>query len=209
MKVILVDDELRTLSMLESELEKIVNIDILRRAIEKHQYTSADARMQKEYRREEILERARFLAKYQKRSVEIRTFGQFDVLVDGLPIKFKNAKAKELLAVCVDRKGELVGVEEVIGKLWNEISKNETAKEYYQKTVAYLHALMMDYRVPWVFLSGYEGCRVAKETFSCDYYEFLELKDSMAFFRKYMREYSWADKKSVWLDMKHQKMNVF
>ena len=56
--------------------------------------------------------------------MEIRTFGKFDVFVDGLPVRFKDAKAKELLAICVDRKGELVGTEEVIDKLWKDIPKN-------------------------------------------------------------------------------------
>lgn len=209
MKPILVDDELWALNILESELEKIVNIGSLRYASGEHRHIETEAHIPKGCSVEEILGRARFLSKYQKKSVEIRTFGKFDVFVDGLPVRFKDAKAKELLAICVDRKGELVGTEEVIDKLWKDIPKNETAKACYQKTVAYLHALMMDHRVPEVFVSGCEGCQVTKETFSCDYYEFLELKDSLAFFRKYMGEYSWADKTAVWLNMNQQKLHIF
>ena len=35
----------------------------------------------------------------------IRTFGYFDVFVDGVPILFRSEKAKELLALLVDRRG--------------------------------------------------------------------------------------------------------
>ena len=35
----------------------------------------------------------------------IRTFGYFDVFVEGKPIAFRNKKSKELLALLVDRRG--------------------------------------------------------------------------------------------------------
>ena len=67
---------------------------------------------------EEVLERARLLARRQNKRVYFRTFGRFDMFVDGRAVYFENAKAKELLALCVDRRGGIVTIEEAADKLW-------------------------------------------------------------------------------------------
>ena len=41
----------------------------------------------------------------QRAHIEARTFGNFDLLVDGKPVPFKQAKCKELLAYLIDRRG--------------------------------------------------------------------------------------------------------
>ena len=46
-----------------------------------------------------------FIYSYQHSRIEIRTFGGFDVYVDGQLIRFGRAKSKELLAYLVDRRG--------------------------------------------------------------------------------------------------------
>ena len=56
----------------------------------------------------EVLERARLLSARQKKRVYVRTFGRFDVFIDGTAVYFPNAKAKELLALCVDHRGGTV-----------------------------------------------------------------------------------------------------
>ena len=265
MKTILVDDELWALNMLESELEKVTDIDIVGRFsnpeeakeyIEHHnvdfalmdvqmpginglelgstlrkvnphaiiiyvssypEYFSdayrnvrADYYMLKPYRHEDVedaLDRARLLAKRQKKKVQIRTFGRFDVFIDEQPVRFKNAKAKELLAICVDHKGGTVKMEEAIDKLWEDSPVNENIKTRYRKAVAYLHALMMEYRVPEVFVSGYGSCHIIKEAVSCDYYDFLDAKEGAHFFGEYMHEYSWAEETAAKLEMQMQKTN--
>ena len=50
--------------------------------------------------------------------IYIRTFGYFDVFVNGTPIAFRHEKAKELLAVLVDRRGGYVTAREIIACLW-------------------------------------------------------------------------------------------
>ena len=46
----------------------------------------------------EVLERAKLLSARQKKRVYIRTFGRFDVFIDGQAVYFSNTKAKELHA---------------------------------------------------------------------------------------------------------------
>ena len=52
--------------------------------------------------------------------IEIRTFGYFDVFVDGRPIAFRSEKAKELLALLVDRRGGFVTSADIITALWED-----------------------------------------------------------------------------------------
>ena len=52
--------------------------------------------------------------------IRATTFGNFDVFVDDVMVKFPNARAKELLAYLIDRRGASVRAEEAISVLWEE-----------------------------------------------------------------------------------------
>ena len=52
--------------------------------------------------------------------VVARTFGGFDVLVDGQVVEFKRAKSKEILAFLVDRQGHTVTWAELFAALWED-----------------------------------------------------------------------------------------
>ncbi len=168
----------------------------------------ADYYMLKPYRTvdvKDVVERARLLSKRQTKRVQIRTFGRFDVFVDGQVVSFRNTKAKELLALCVHRKGGYVRMEEAIDKLWEASPYTENVKTRYRKAVAYLNALFAEYRIPDFFISGYGNCHIDIEKISCDYYEFLEANEKPQFIGQYMLEYSWAEETTAWLDIQMQK----
>lgn len=167
----------------------------------------ADYYMLKPYREDDIddvLDRVNLLSKRQKKRVQIRTFGRFDLFIDGSPVQFSNAKAKELLAICIDRNGGNVTMEEAVDKLWENSPYTENVKTRYRKAVAYLHALFTDYGIPDVFVSGYGNCHIVKESIDCDYYEFLDSEDKPTFFGQYMFEYSWAEETTALLDLQMQ-----
>lgn len=153
----------------------------------------------------DVLERARLLSKRQKKRVQVRTFGRFDLFVDEQPVRFSNAKAKELFAICVDRKGGIVTMEEAIDKLWEDSLLTVNVKAKYRKAVSYLHTLFAQYQISDIFVSGYANCHVVKEDISCDYYDFLEAEKKPKYFGSYMYEYSWAEETNAWLDMQLQK----
>lgn len=169
----------------------------------------ADYYMLKPYREEDIddvVNRVALLSKRQKKRVQIRTFGRFDLFIDGKPVHFRNAKAKELLAICVDRNGGNVKMEEAVDKLWEDEPLNENVKTRYRKAVAYLHALFTEYMVPNVFISGYGNCHISKDAVDCDYFEFLDSETKPTFFGQYMFEYSWAEETTALLDMEMQNL---
>lgn len=174
---------------------------------EAYRNVRADYYMLKPYRSadvKDVLERARLLSKRQKKRVQIRTFGRFDIFIDEQVVQFRNAKAKELLALCVERKGGNVKMEEAIDKLWENSPVNENVKTRYRKAVAYLNALFAEYRVPDIFVSAYGNCHLNRDKVACDYYEFLDSNEKPQFFGEYMHEYSWAEETAAWLDMSMQ-----
>lgn len=167
----------------------------------------ADYYMLKPYKKEDVrdvLERVELLSKRQKRSVQFRTFGRFDMFINEQPVSFSNAKAKELLAICVDRKGGIVKMEEAIDKLWENEPMSDNVKARYRKAVAYLNALFIEYRITDVFVSGYGSCHIEKDKVECDYFDFLDSEDKPLFFGEYMYEYSWAEETAAMLDMQMQ-----
>jgi two-component SAPR family response regulator len=175
----------------------------------------ADYYMLKPYREEDIedvLERVYLLSKRQKKRVQIRTFGRFDLFIDGKPVHFSNAKAKELLAICVDHNGGNVQMEEAVDKLWEDSPLSENIKARYRKAVAYLNALFAEYQLPNVFVSGYGNCHISKADVDCDYFEFLDSDNKPTFFGQYMFEYSWAEETTAQLEMQMQSLrskNIF
>ncbi len=174
---------------------------------EAYRNVRADYYMLKPYRSvdvQDVLDRARLLSKRQRKRVQIRTFGRFDIFIDEQVVQFRNAKAKELLALCVDHKGGNVQMEEAIDKLWEGSPMSENVKTRYRKAVAYLNALFVEHRMPGVFVSGYGNCHIEREKVSCDYYEFLDSSEKPQFFGEYMHEYSWAEETAAWLEMQMQ-----
>ena len=55
-----------------------------------------------------------------KAHIQARTFGSFELLVDGAPAAFRQAKCKELLAYLVDRQGGSVTRAEAFSILWED-----------------------------------------------------------------------------------------
>ncbi len=171
---------------------------------EAYRNVRADYYMLKPYQKDDVrdlLSRVELLAKRQKKQVQVRTFGRFDLFINEQPVTFSNTKAKELFAICIDRKGGIVKMEEAIEKLWEDSPISENIKARYRKAVAYLNALFLEYRIPNVFVSGYGSCHIVKENISCDYYEFLEAEEKPLFFGEYMYEYSWAEETAAMIEM--------
>lgn len=177
---------------------------------EAYRNVRADYYMLKPYSTEDVqdvLARVRLLSKRNKKRIQIRTFGRFDLFVDEQVVLFKNTKAKELLALCVDRKGGNVSLEEAIDKLWEGSPVNENIKTRYRKAVAYLNALFAEYSLPDIFESGYGNCHINIEKVECDYFEYLTNNKKPQYMGEYMHEYSWAEETAAWLDMQIHKEN--
>ena len=110
----------------------------------------------------------------------------------GRPICFKNAKSKELLALCVDRRGGEVMMDEAIDMLWPERPYDEKVKKLYRKSVLMLHHTLLEYGIEGIFISKRGYCYILPEKFECDYYDFIKQKNRIPP-EEYMFQYPWAE----------------
>ena len=120
------------------------------------------------------MENARLLSRRQKKSVYIRTFGRFDLFINGELVRFSNKKAKELLALCVDKKGGVVTMEEAVDKLWENRLYDEKVKNLYRRAAMDLNKIFNLYGMKDVFIKKRAVCWINYVNVDCDYYTWIE-----------------------------------
>ncbi len=131
----------------------------------------------------------------KERKVEMRTFGYFDVFVDGKAILIFNAKAKELLALLVHRRGGFVTPGEIIAHLWEDEDANQLTMARCRKTFKLLRDTLKEYGVEYILESNKGARRVITEKVNCDLYCYLsgDNKPDDFFKSLYMLNYSWGE----------------
>ncbi|MBO5485105.1 MAG: response regulator [Lachnospiraceae bacterium] len=165
----------------------------------------AAAYLTKPYSEEELryaVETARLLSRRKKKRIYARTFGYFDVFVDEKPIMFKSAKAKELLALLIDRRGGIVTTEQIINVLWEDRLNDESTQNLCSKIVKTLQAELRSYGAEEMLVVSRGSRRVDTETFDCDLYEMLEGNQSVKeqYIGEYLLDYSWSENRTALLD---------
>ena len=127
--------------------------------------------------------------------VRVQTFGGFDVFVDGERLLFKRAKAKELLAFLVDRRGLGVSNNDIRVALWEDDESTEARKSYIRVLVAELRSVLRQARAEDILEKSFNRISIDPEKLDCDCYRFLT-GDPVAvnsYRHDYMPNYSWAE----------------
>lgn len=127
--------------------------------------------------------------------VRVRTFGGFDVFVDGKPLLFKRAKAKELLAYLVDRRGVSVTNDEICVTLWDDDASIRTRKSYVRVLLAELRGVLKEAGADDIVEKNVNRLAVVPDKLDCDFYRFLQ-GDPVAvnsYRYDYMPSYGWAE----------------
>lgn len=135
----------------------------------------------------------------QEAGLVVRTFGAFEVFFDGVPVVWKRQKAKELLALLIDRRGASLNNVEIAKALWGDDSK--TALNYVQTVMASLRKTLREYGVEDVLVKSWNASSVDKTKLRCDLYDFLN-GDAQAvsdYHGEYMTNYAWAKSTEAWL----------
>lgn len=130
----------------------------------------------------------------QSQKVYVQTFDRFDVFVNDCPIYFANAKAKELLALLIDRQGSIVTMEQVADLLWGDRIYDENVKQLYRKAVSYLNKVLSKNDIHF-FVSKRGSCYIEKSQIKCDLYDLWEgdLEAINKFSGYYMLDYAWGE----------------
>jgi len=155
-------------------------------------------------RMEKAIEMARALAKYTNNPVFVRTFGEFDVFVNDLPIYFKNAKSKELLALLVDKRGSTLTGEQITGYLWEDKLYNDTIGSYLRRAIMNLKQSLAEHSIEDILIDERNAKAVDTQKFVCDYYRLMDGDaEAIALYDgRYMSSYSWAEETTAMIDNK-------
>jgi PAS domain S-box-containing protein len=124
-----------------------------------------------------------------------RTFGHFDLFLDGVPVVFSNQKEKEFMALLIDRNGGTVTTSEAINYLWeNEEVSNQVVRRY-RKLCSTLKNTLEKYRIEYLVINHHGTRSIDVSALTCDYYELLagNQKYRELFHNVYMPDYSWAE----------------
>lgn len=150
---------------------------------------------------EYAVESARLLSKRRKSKIYVRTFGHFDIFVDENPIMFKSSKAKELLALLVDRRGGTVTTDQIIGTLWEERPNDSYTQNLCSKIGKTLEKELKENNIGDILVSARGVKRVNTLLFKCDLYDLLDGDERAAdkFLGEYMLDYSWAEERMAML----------
>ena len=122
----------------------------------------------------------------------VRTFGNFEVFHNGIPIKFQYNKTKELFAYLIDRRGSVVTNRELISVLWGD---DEIRENYYKRLRQDLLDTLRGIGQESILVRQWGGLGVNPAKIPCDYYSWLRgTADGINAYRgAYMKPYAWAE----------------
>lgn len=126
--------------------------------------------------------------------IEVRTFGDFDIFVDGRVVTFKRAKSKELLAYLIDRQGKGVSRATAFSILWEEKIYDRSSQKHVDVIVRSLRETLKSYKIGEILDIDNGLMRVIPEKMECDLYRFLkgDIDVINSYRGEYMNQYSWA-----------------
>ena len=134
--------------------------------------------------------------------IEVKTFGNFDVLVDGKPVHFRRAKAKELLAFLVEKQGRGITREEAFRTLWEDRPYDRPGQKQLDVILRSLRATLAEHGIEEILSVQRGAISIVPRLISCDMYRFL-LGDVTAigeYRGEYMTAYSWASLQEAYLE---------
>ena len=128
------------------------------------------------------------------RKVVVRTFGEFDIFVDGTVVSFKRAKSKELLAYLVDREGGTISRATAFSVLWEDDVYDRKGQKRIDVIIRSLRETLKEYKIGDI-LSVEKGLlRIDPEKMDCDLFKFLagDIEVINHYRGEYMNQYSWG-----------------
>ena len=139
--------------------------------------------------------------KATEKLLTIKCFGNFEVLYNGEDLPFRRKKAKELLAVLVDRNGAGMTAKQICAILFPEDTDDSKNAAYLRQLVLDLKNTLKTIRAEEVLRHETPYYRLDTNLVKCDYISFLET-GKPKFHGEYMTQYSWAEETCAMLQFK-------
>ena len=139
--------------------------------------------------------------KTTEKLLTIKCFGNFDVFCHEEILPFKRKKAKELLAILVDRNGSSMTAKQLCAILFPDDTDDARNAVYLRQLVLDLKNTLKLFRAEDVLKHDTPYYRVDTNLIKCDYISFLET-GKPEFLGEYMTQYSWAEDTCAMLQFK-------
>jgi two-component SAPR family response regulator len=139
--------------------------------------------------------------KSTEKLLTIKCIGNFEVLYNGEILPFKRKKAKELLAVLVDRNGAGMTAKQICAILFPEDTDDIKNAAYLRQLILDLKNTLKTIRAEGVLQHDTPYYRIDTNLVRCDYISFLETGKPQ-FLGEYMTQYSWAEETCAMLQFK-------
>ena len=123
-----------------------------------------------------------------KKLIQVKCFGNFEVFMNGVPLKFHRQTSKELFAYLVDREGASTNMNELNSILWQEDNNS-----YLRNLIADIKDTLDEVGASDVFIKRHNECFIDPTKIECDAYEYKNNNpDAIRAYRgEYMIQYSW------------------
>ena len=131
----------------------------------------------------------------------IKCFGNFEVLYNGEILPFRRKKAKELLAVLIDRNGAGMTAKQICAILFPDGTDDTRNSAYLRQLVLDLKKTLKAIGAEEILQHNTPYYRINTNLVSCDYLSFLKT-GKPHFHGEYMTQYSWAEETCAMLQFK-------
>ena len=137
----------------------------------------------------------------EEKRLTVKCFGNFEVLYCGEILSFKRKKAKELLAVLIDRNGAGMTAKQICAILFPDDTDDAKNSAYLRQLILDLKNTLRSIYAEDVLRHDTPYYRVDTKLIKCDYHSFLE-SGKPEFHGEYMSQYSWAEETCALLQFK-------
>jgi len=139
-----------------------------------------------------------------EKRVRVQTFGNFEIFVDDMPLRFARTKTKELFAYLVMRRGALCNNNEIIAVIWEDKPDSPSLQNQFRHLVMDLTNVLRSVNAEDVLIRQRGFLAVVPEGFSCDMYDYCAANDDSvnSYMGEFMAQYGWAEFTNAYLDTK-------
>ncbi len=138
----------------------------------------------------------------KEKRVFARTFGNFELFVDGKPVAFKYTRTKEVVALLVNNRGAQTSNGEIIASLWEDDGDPDRKGSYLSNLRQDLQNTFSRLKLNGIILKQRGSLAIAADRIECDLYDWLEKKQESRYhyLGDYMSQYSWPEVMHAELD---------
>lgn len=123
-----------------------------------------------------------------------KTFGEFDLLIDGKPLRFARSKSKELLAFLIDKQGAGVKRAVAFAALYEDELYDRKMQKSFNVIVHSLKTTLTENGIGEIFEMNSGEMRINPALIDCDLYRLLQgdVQTINTYRGEYMVSYYWA-----------------